>query len=140
MEKLKLDLLVVISGKTNKILESNKLLKQNLLINLIDEKDLAKPKMIFQIIKLNDFENLYFGTEDIGFQRFQFLIFLYFLLTFNFKGKLIDENGSYREFNFIKFVFYQIPLFLLELIVSSYYVIFYSIKTSYLLWKNLKRN
>lgn len=135
-----MDLIVIISGKTNNILESNKLFKNNLLINLIDEKDLAKPKMIFQIIKSNDFKNLYFGTEDIGFQRFQFLIFLYFFLTFNFNGKLIDENGSYKEFNLIKFALYQIPLFLLELIVSSYYVIFYSIKTSYLLWKNLKRN
>lgn len=134
-----MELLVNLIGNAQKMIESNNLKSENIKIVKIDEKDLAKPKKIIRLLKSGDYSNVYFGTIDLRFLRFEFFIKLYMLLSFHWNGAIIDEKGNKITFSLIRFLIIDIPKVLIEVIASIWQIIFHHIKVMTLLWKYKKR-
>ena len=87
-------------------------------------------KMIGKILKKEDYKTIFIANLDNSFQRFQFLIFLYSLISLNFNYYLVDETGNISKFNLFKFIFIQTPLFLIELIISSFIILYFNFRLS----------
>jgi hypothetical protein len=120
-----MNLLINLVGNAEQMILANNLDKSNFEIIKIDEKELSKPKFMLNLIKRKKYENVYFGTIDLNFQRFQFFIKLYLFLSFYWKGAIIDEKGDKEIFNLFKFLFISIPLFIFEMIYSAIVVIIF---------------
>jgi hypothetical protein len=120
-----MNLLINLVGNAEQMILANNLDKSNFEIIKIDEKELSKPKFMLNLIKRKKYENVYFGTIDLNFQRFQFFIKLYLFLSFYWKGAIIDEKGDKEIFNLFKFLFISIPLFIFEVIYSVIVVIIF---------------
>lgn len=130
-----MNLLILLIGNPKKILEANGLIESNFEIVKLDEKVLAQPKKILRVIKQKRYENVYFGTIHLDFQRFQTFIKIYLFLSGFCKGALLDEEGRQNKFKFAKFIFKEIPLFKIEIVGSGFLVLYYHIKVFILRWK-----
>jgi hypothetical protein len=130
-----MNLLILLIGNAEKIIKSNKLDANNFEIIKLDEKLLAKPRKVLRQMKSKKFENVYFGTIHLDFQRFQTFIKIYLFLSGFWRGAILDEESRQNKFTLSKFLFKEIPLFLLEIIWSGILVIIYHIKVFYLKWK-----
>jgi hypothetical protein len=133
------ELLVNLIGNAGEMIKNTNLNNQNIKIIKIDEKDLAKPKKIIKLLKSGDYSNVYFGTIDLRFLRFEFFMKLYMILTLNWKGKIIDEKGNQIKFNILHFIFIDIPKIIIEIIASVWYIIFHHFKVLIILWKYKKK-
>lgn len=123
-----MNLLINLVGNSEKMLASHNLDKVYFEIIKIDEKELSKPKEILKLIRKKKYDNVYFGTIDLNFQRFQFFIKLYLFLSFYWNGAIIDESGRTIEFKLINFIFFTIPYFIFEAFCSAIVIIvFFSI-------------
>jgi len=89
----------------------------NSIIKKIDEKDLANWKLIKNIYSINKADSIIFATDDLEYQRFIFFMKLYILLT-AFNGSIIDENKKIIEFNFMEFIFIDIPKLVFEIFIT----------------------
>lgn len=132
-----MDLLILMSGKREIIYEKHNISNDCMTIK-IDEKLLSQPKKIKEMIVANNYSNVYFGTIDNKVQRFQFFIFFYLLIFISGKGALIDHIGDKRTTNWLKFIFINIPLFAVEVVLSGFIMIYYNIKIQVLKNKLLK--
>jgi hypothetical protein len=132
------ELLVNLIGNAGEMIKNTNLNNQNIKIVKIDEKDLAKPKKIIKLLKSGDYSNVYFGTIDLRFLRFEFFMKLYMILTLNWKGKIIDEKGNQIKFNILHFIFIDIPKIIIEIIASVFQIIIYSSKI-FLIKASIKR-
>jgi hypothetical protein len=130
-----MNLLILLIGNAQKIIESNKLDANNFEIIKLDEKLLAKPGEVLRQMKSKKFENVYFGTINLDFQRFQTFMKIYFFLSGFTRGAILDEEGRQNKFKFAKFLFSEIPLFNIEIVGSGVLIIIYHIKVLYLKWK-----
>lgn len=125
------NLLLLLNGSVNKIIEKNKLINQYYVeILKIDEKDFANFGKVINILKKDNYKVIFIANLDNDFQRFQYFIFLYSLLTLNFNYYLVDEIGNFSKFNLFKFIFIQTPLFFLELILSSLIILYFNFRLS----------
>lgn len=130
-----MNLLILLIGNAPKIIESNALDANDCEIVKLDEKVLASPGKVLRQMKSKEYENIFFGTIALDFQRFQTFIKIYFFLSGYWRGVLLDESGRQNRFKLTRFFFIEIPLFLLEILWSGILVIFYHIKIYYLKWK-----
>jgi hypothetical protein len=130
-----MNLLILLIGNAQKIIESNKLDASKIEIVKLDEKVLANPRKVIRQIKLKNYENVYFGTIALNFQRFQTFIKIYLFLTKFWKGTIVDEDGRQNKFTIRRFLFIEVPLFILEIIWSGILIIFYHLKVLFLKWK-----
>ncbi len=134
-----MNLLINLVGNAEQMIFANNLDTTNCEIVKLDEKELSNPKHILSLIKGKDFENVYFGTIDLNFQRFQFFIKLYLFLSFYWKGAIIDEKGDNKIlFSLVHFLFVDIPLIVVEIFASVYLAIYYHIKVYLVRWKYKK--
>lgn len=123
------NLLLLLNGSANKIIEKHSLINpNNLEVIKFDEKDFANFSKVLKILKKDNYNNIFIANLDNSFQRFQFFIFLYSLLSFNFNYYLVDELGNNAKFNLLKNIFIQTPLFLLELIISSFVILYFNFR------------
>ena len=123
------NLLLLLNGSVNKIIEKNNLINQNDLdVVKFDEKDLAKYRKVLNILKKENYKNIYIANLDNRFQRFQFFIFFFVFQNFNYF--LVDEIGNISKFNLLKFIIVHIPLFCLELIISSLVILYFNFRLS----------
>lgn len=123
------NLLLLLNGSVNKIIEKHSLINpNNLEVIKFDEKDFANFSKVLKILKKDNYNNIFIANLDNSFQRFQFFIFLYSFLSFNFNYYLVDELGNNSKFNLLKFIFIQTPLFLLELIISSIVILYFNFR------------
>ncbi|MCX7735185.1 MAG: hypothetical protein N2319_00605 [Candidatus Kapabacteria bacterium] len=130
-----MDLLLIINGRIEKLVSVHNLNINNLEVVKIDEKDLAKPKKILKILKSKKFNNVYFACIENDLQRFHFFMFLYSLLSFRWKASIIDELGNKKIFSIIKFFLLNLPMFVIETILSFFVIVYYKIKIPILKWK-----
>ncbi|OGU58494.1 MAG: hypothetical protein A2X64_01225 [Ignavibacteria bacterium GWF2_33_9] len=128
-------LLILLIGNADKIIRANSLDESDLEIVKLDEKVLSKPGTILRLMKVKKYENVYFGTIELRFQRFQTFMKIYLFLAGIWKGALLDEYGKSNKFSLAKFIFKEIPLFFLEIILSGLLVIIYHQRVYYLRWK-----
>jgi len=133
------ELLVNLIGNAGEMIKNTNLNNQNIKIIKIDEKDLAKPKKIIKLLKSGDYSNVYFGTIDLRFLRFEFFMKLYMLLSFHWNGAIIDEKGNKINFSLIKFLLIDIPKIIVEVIASVWQIIFHHLKVFIILWKYKKK-
>lgn len=118
-----MDLLFVVSGKISEIIKANNL-DNNIKIKKIDEKDLSKFDFITSIIKEEKVKNLLFSVYSLDYLRFPFFM-KYFLFKNNLNGSIIDQFGRRISFNKISFMFRDLPLFLIEILFSTFVLIYY---------------
>ncbi len=125
------NLLLLLNGSVNKIIEKNNFIVQtNTEVVKFDEKDFANFSKLIKILKKEDYKTIFIANLDNSFQRFQFLIFLYSLISLNFNYYLVDETGNISKFNLFKFIFIQTPLFLIDLIISSFIILYFNFRLS----------
>jgi hypothetical protein len=128
-------LLLLINGSLIKIFQANLLKESDFEIQKIDEKDLAKPRHILNILKKNKYDEVYFACIENNLQRFHFFMFIYLFLSLNFKGGIIDEQGNKISFSMFKFIFVYFPKFISEVIISILVIIYYKLKIPILRWR-----
>lgn len=105
----------------------------------IDDKWLAKRKFILGKMKEKKYDNVYFGCIKLDFQRFQFFMKIYFLLTGYFNGAIIDEDGKNNNFSFLKLILIDSPMIIFEAIASSFVIIYSYIKFPIMKWYLTKK-
>lgn len=128
-------LLFLLSGNAEKIATANKINLDNLEVIKIDEKELSKPIKLVKMLNKVSAESIFFGTIDNRFQRFQTFMKIYFLLSFSFRGAIIDEFGNCNKFSLLKFAFVELPMLILEIFYSVCLIIIYHLKVYWLKWK-----
>ena len=131
-------LLLLISGNKDMLSNFFGQTPDDFVIEKIDEKDLSRFAFIRTIIKRNRYDDIYFGTLDIKYQRFTFFIHTFILLSHARKGAIIDSLGRMNKFSFVKYFFRLLPLFLIESIASVFVVIYFYIKFPVLRWLTLR--
>lgn len=132
-------LLLLLNGYKENIISANQMNIDDFVIVKIDDKDLAKPRNILNIIKQSKAKEVYFGCKELALQRFQHFMKIYAFLS----GKptaVIDESGSRNDYSFLKFSFIEMPLLCFEAVASAFIVIFYHFKFAYDKWIYLKKN
>jgi hypothetical protein len=134
-----MNLLILITGNSDKQLIAHGFDVNDFEIVKVDEKELAKPCHILSIIKRKKYNQVYYGCIELILQRFHFFMMLYLFLSWKWKGGIIDESGYKINFNIFKFLFYYIPLIVVEILLSIYIIIIYTIKIPIYKWK-LKKN
>ncbi|MCX7880410.1 MAG: hypothetical protein N2517_07090 [Ignavibacteria bacterium] len=128
-------LLLLINGNATTIIERNNFNTDEFEIVKVDEKKLAKPKFVLELIRKN-YEFIYFGCADIEFQRFQPFMQIYILLSKSKKGGIIDELGRKIKFSLFKTIFVVIPKLILEAVLSILIVGFSYLY--YFYWRKFK--
>ncbi len=133
-----MNLLLLISGNAEAIITKLGDDLTSFVIIKIDEKDLSKRKFIINLMKNQKYEKIVFGTLDLEFQRFNFFIGLYLFLSGYSNGILADNFGNIKRYSLLRFLFIEIPMFILELFLSSLIIVYNYIKFPIIkrLWKS----
>jgi hypothetical protein len=133
-----MNLLLLISGNAEKILANLNEDFHTFDIVKIDEKDLSRKSLIINLLKVKKYNKIIFGTLDIEFQRFNFFISIYLILSGYSKGILADNFGNIKKYSLIRFIIIEIPMFTLELFLSSFCILYFYIKFPIIkrLWKS----
>lgn len=127
-------LLILINGKKNKILEKNHLKEDEIREFKIDEKEIAKLRMLIRQVRSGQFDEIFFGCQEIELQRFNFFMKMYIFFSKARKGAILDELGNRDNFSSFKFIFIETPLFIIELIASALVIVYFYIKLPLLKW------
>lgn len=122
-------LFFLLNGKVDKIFESNHLNKDHVIVEKIDEKELSNFKEIKNRIRREKYDQIYFGTYDLRFQRFTFFMKYFIFTSKSKKGMILDEFGKKINFNSFSFLVFDIPKFIFELLYSTFILIKYSLKS-----------
>lgn len=137
MQKKKV-LVLIVSGKQDKIREC--FFKNEEDVNFIkaSEKIVAEPKKILAYIKEKKYNEFYFATDNVKYQKFKFAMQFYSLLSNTDKSGILDEFGNYLKFKYFNFFFMDCPKFLVSILLSIYYIVKIYIKLPILSYR-LKR-
>lgn len=112
-----------VNCNTNEVAKNNNLKLEEFIEIKINEKQLAKPKRILQLIR-GPFDEVLFGCIDIEFQRFMPFMELYILFSKAKRGGIVDEFGKKINFSILKTIFKTFPLLLIEALLSAFIVLF----------------
>jgi hypothetical protein len=133
-------LLLLISGKKD-ILEGHPdLIAKDFDIIKIDEKDLSRFGFILSKITQKKYEEVWFGMQNLRYHRFVFFIFCFLIFGKIFKGGLLDETGNKIKFSLPRFIFVNIPLFIIESLVSLFVVIYFYLKFPIKRWISTQKH
>jgi len=132
-------LIFLLDAKKEKLCLTHGINSDDVEVVKIDDKWLAKRKFILGRMKEKKYENVYFGCIKLDFQRFQFFMKIYFLLSGFTNGSIIDEDGKSNKFSFLKFIFIEIPMIIIETIASALVIIYSYIKFPIMKWYLTKK-
>ncbi|ROL62283.1 hypothetical protein D9V86_01495 [Bacteroidetes/Chlorobi group bacterium ChocPot_Mid] len=132
-------LMFLIDAKKEKLCSAHGMNPDDVEVVKIDDKWLAKRKIILGKMKEKKYENVYFGCIKLDYQRFQFFMKLYFLLSGYIGGAIIDEEGRANKFSFVKFIFKEIPMIIIEAVASVIVIIYSYIKFPIMKWYLTKK-
>jgi hypothetical protein len=133
-----MNLLILINGKADKLIDNNHLKADVLDIVKIDEKQLSSPKYIIRLINSKNYDKVYFGCILNELQRFQVFMKTWSLLSKTKQCVICDEKGNQNELKLFKYFCVELPSLLLELIASVFVVSYYYIKIPFLKWQLTK--
>ncbi len=105
----------------------------------IDDKKLAQPKFILSTMKKRKYENVFFGCLKLDYQRFHFFMKTYFLISGYWKGAIIDEDCKVKRFGFLRYLFVEVPMIIVEAVASFFVVIYSYVKFPILKWRLIKK-
>ncbi len=120
-------LLLLLNGYKEDVFGAHKLDPNEFETVKIDDKDLAKPKTIVNLIKRKNYERIYFGCRELKLQRFQTFMKIYSFLGGK-KTSIIDELGGDNRYSFAKLLFAEAPALAFEIIASGFAVAYYRVK------------
>ncbi len=132
-------LIFLLDAKKEKLCLAHGIEPDDVEVVKIDDKWLAKHKFILNRIKEKKYDNVYFGCIKLDFQRFQFFMKIYFLLSGFFSGAIIDEDGNSNKFSFLKLILIEIPMIIIEAIASVLVIIYSYIKFPIMKWYLTKK-
>jgi hypothetical protein len=132
-----MQLLYLLNGRAERIIKANSFDDTNIDILKIDEKELTDYKRIIDHVKKHNYKHFYFGCIEIDLQRFHFFMMLYIFLTTR-SGGIVDESGKSLTFSFTSFLLKYLPMFILEISVSGFIVLYHYLKLPYDKMKWLK--
>lgn len=138
-KKFYMYLIILLDAKKQKLCEVHNFNPDDVDVVKIDDKKLAQFKFILNLMKKEDYDNVFFGCIKLDYQRFHFFMKLYFLLAGFFNGAIIDEDGWEKKFDFLRFFFIEIPLLILEAIASLFVVIYSYFKFPIMKWYLTKK-
>ncbi len=85
----------------------------------IDEKSLAKFRQMLKLVRQDKHSLFVFGSKNLEVQRYQFPL-KFFLLFARAKEKfIIDEVGNISYFSYWGYLFFDVPNFCLEVLLST---------------------
>lgn len=122
-----MDLILLLSGNKDKIIEKHGLDPNNVEVVKIDEKELIQFSRLVKLIKNKKYRNIYFGVYDIKYLRFEYFINLILLFS-NKKGAIVDQFGIKQTSKKLNLILIQTPLFILEAFLSLVVVIYFKTK------------
>lgn len=125
---MKKTLILNINANENKILSYLESPDRKITNIKIFEKMLAQRKQILKYLKSDNYDEIYFASKDIQWQRFLMVIGLYFFFNGTKRKAIIDDKAVVRDFSRISFIFKDIPFFLIELLASFFLIIVYYIR------------
>lgn len=120
-------LLLLLNGYKEDVFAAHKLDPGEFEIVKIDDKDLAKPKTIVNLMKRKNYERVYFGCRELKLQRFQTFMKVYSFFAGR-KASIIDELGGENGYSFAKLLFAELPALAFEILASGLAVAYYSVK------------
>ena len=127
-------LVLQISGSKSDLIKAHPELKEKeLVFEKISEKQISEYSKIRNLINIIKPDKILFSTIDLNFLRFSFFINLHFLLN-SITGGIIDDSGNKTEYNIFKFICLEFPLFIIELLLSCFVVIYYHLKIPIMRW------
>lgn len=129
-----MQLLILLNGREDLIVQANKLDPNTTQTIKIDEKLLVSFKAIINLINKSNAKTIYFGCIENELQRFHFFMMLYVLLSNVRSGGIIDEDGNCENYSAFRFFSNYLPRFIAESIVSIIVVKYYYIKIPVLKW------
>jgi len=135
-----MNILLLISGRTDIILKNNNLLLEKTEIIKVDDKFFADFKAVLNILKNKKYDAVYYATIDKDLQRFQTFMNFFTFLSGIKKGSIIDEYGKQNKYSTSKLLFKEIPFFAIEILLSLLTLIFYYLKYPLLKWQLIKKN
>ncbi len=135
-----MQILYLLNGRSELIINANSLDADNTIIRKIDEKELTSFRHIINEVNQGGYSSLYFACIENSLQRFHFFMMLYILLSNAKSGGILDEGGHTIKFSRSRFFFYYLPSFVLEIIVSSFVVLYHYIKLPVEKWKLMKKS
>ena len=127
-----MNLLLLITGNKDLIISANSL--RDVEIIKIDEKQLSNFKYVNSLVNKSDYSSIYFGSLDNNFQRFQYFMKTFILLSKAKNGSIIDELGTSNTFSFFKYLSIETPKFALELLLSGIIAVYFHIKLPVIKW------
>ena len=122
-----MDLILLLSGNKDKIIEKHNLDPKNVEVVKIDEKELIQFKRLIRLIKSKKYNNIYFGVYDTKYLRFEYFINLILLIS-NKNGAILDQFGIKTKSNKLNFIIYNTPLFILEALLSLIVIVYFKTK------------
>ncbi|MFQ3597209.1 MAG: hypothetical protein SNJ55_02340 [Chloroherpetonaceae bacterium] len=124
MARSNLNLLLLLSGNGTKILQAHGLSPSETDVIKIDEKVFASPRAVWHLIRTKPYRALYFGCDRLWAHRFAFVQKLFIAITTR-RGGIVDEIGAKSSYTALQFLLVEMPLFLLELLVSLLVVVWF---------------
>jgi len=134
---IQMQLIYLLNGRSERIIKANLLNNYALDVIKIDEKELTNFKKLIAHVKKNNYTQLYFGCIELDLQRFHFFMLLYIFFTTR-SGGIIDESGNRIRFSTSSFFMKYLPMFILEIFVSSVVVLYHYLKLPLMKMKWLK--
>ncbi|MDQ1266542.1 MAG: hypothetical protein QG635_1694 [Bacteroidota bacterium] len=129
-----MDLLLLVNGKKETLIEANKLDENSIHTIKIDEKNLGKPNKMKKLLQSGHYNKVLFGCMDLDLQRFIPLMKLHIFLSGIRSGAVIDHYGKQIRYGTIKFLFADLPLLAIETIASGGIIFYYYFKLLALRW------
>lgn len=133
-------LILVLNGYEKNYLKTHGFSEEDTKLVKFDEKKLASPKYIINLINEGNYSEFYVASRELGLQRFKTFIKLYIMLSKASKGGVIDEYGDSDMYSAAKLILKDLPLLFLEIVVSAIVVIYSYIKFPLMKWILKKKN
>ncbi len=133
-------LILVLNGYEKNYLKAHGFAAENTKLVKFDEKRLASPKHIINLINSGNYKEFYVASRELDLQRFRTFVKLYIMMSNAKKGGVIDEYGNSDMYSFSKLIFKDIPLLGLEVLVSAIVVSYSYVKFPLMKWILKKKN
>lgn len=133
-----MNLLLLINGRADVMLQKNGIDSNNTEVVKIDDKVFADYGAIMKLLKAKQYDAVYYGAIDKDLQRFQTFMNAYTMLSGIGKGAIIDEAGRQNQYSFFKLVLKELPLFLIEILFSGVVLVYSYIKYPFAKWQMIK--
>jgi hypothetical protein len=109
--------IVLLSGRPDvleRIVKSRPGLASTVLLP-VDEKSIVRVRHMLSLVRAERSAAFCFACKDLEFQRYQFVLKSYLFLSKADQKFMIDETGASIEYSLVRYLFVDLPSFVVEL-------------------------